>query len=68
MSVSNLVENTQLCFLPEEQNSGILTGAMDHVNDRFGESTVTWASVLTKEKKQKVIAPGTRNRTLHEYK
>lgn len=68
VSVSSLVENSQMCFLQEEQSSRVLTGAMDRINDRFGESTVTWASVLKKEEKQKVIAPGTRNQTLSRYR
>jgi len=66
--VSNLVTENQMCFLQEEKQSAFITRAMDLVNDQFGECTVTWASVLNKEGKQKVIAPGTRNQTLSPYR
>ena len=66
--VSNLVMENQICFLEEEKQSDFITRAMDVVNDQFGECTVTWASFLKKEGKQKVIAPGTRNRTLSNFR
>lgn len=65
--VSNLATENQICFLEGEKQSDFITRAMDLVNDQFGECTVTWASVLNKEDKQKVIAPGTGNRTLSKY-
>ena len=64
VSVSSLVRNHQTSLLDDETHSGRVTDVMDQLNDRFGECTVTWASILKREEKQKVIAPGTRNRTL----
>jgi DNA polymerase-4 len=59
VSVSGLVRNQQLCLMPAQEECTSLTQATDAINDRYGEFTVTWASVLGSEEKQRVIAPGT---------
>ena len=64
VSLSNLSRHGQTSFLPQEERATFLTRAMDQINDRFGEFTVTWATVLNKDDKQRVIAPGTSIQTL----
>jgi len=60
VSVSGLVRNRQLCLLPAQEECPSLTQATDAINNRYGEFMVTWASVLRREERQKVIAPGTK--------
>jgi DNA polymerase-4 len=60
VSVSGLVRNTQLSLLSLGIKKDEVTEAMDAINDRHGEFTVTWASVIDGEDQHKVITPGTR--------
>jgi DNA polymerase-4 len=44
----------------EREKKAILTKAMDTVNDRFGEHTLTFASTITQDEDHKVISPAWR--------
>jgi len=51
VSVSNLTKGTeQLSLFKEEWRKQILLTAMDKVNDRYGEFTLTWCRLLDKVK------------------
>jgi len=61
ISVSNLVKDSkQLDLFVEEKKQKQVTGAMDRVNSRFGDFTLTWASLLDLEERQKIISPAWR--------
>ena len=57
--ISNLrYESNQLPLFPEERKKALLVGAMDEVNDRYGNFTVTFGSLLDEENKgSRVISP-----------
>ena len=58
VSLSNLVQTPrQLPLFPEQLRGRELTRAMDEVNKRFGDSTVTWGSMLDLERHEGVISP-----------
>jgi DNA polymerase-4 len=49
--ISNLrYESNQLPLFPEERKKALMVGAMDEVNDRYGNFTVTFGSLLDDEK------------------
>jgi DNA polymerase-4 len=49
--ISNLrYESNQLPLFPEERKKAFLVNAMDEVNDRFGNFTVTFGSLLDEQK------------------
>jgi DNA polymerase IV len=49
--ISNLrYESNQLPLFPEERKKALMAGAMDEVNDRYGNFTVTFGSLLDAEK------------------
>jgi DNA polymerase IV len=49
--LSNLrYESNQLPLFPEERKKALLVGAMDEVNDRYGNFSVTFGSLLDEEK------------------
>lgn len=60
--ISNLrYESNQLPLFAAERKKALTTGAMDSVNDRFGEFAVTFASLLENEEKgSHVISPAWR--------
>jgi DNA polymerase-4 len=63
--LSNLCyASSQLPLFPEERKRMLLVNALDEVNDRFGDFTVTFASLLDKEKSKEkgshVISPAWR--------
>ncbi len=60
--LSNLrYESNQLPLFPEERKKALMVGAMDEVNDRYGDFTVTFGSLLDeKEKGSHVISPAWR--------
>lgn len=60
VSVSGLVKDIQLCLLPGQERFSDLTEAMDRINDRYGEFTLTWAALLKRESRQRLVAPGSR--------
>lgn len=62
ISLSNLQHNSQqLPLFPEEQRKAKMTQAMDAVNNKLGDFTVTYGSLLqTEEKGSHVISPAWR--------
>ena len=61
VSLSNLGQAPgQLPLFPERLRARELTRAMDEVNNRFGDFTLTWANLLELEPRQGVISPAWR--------
>ncbi len=61
ISLSNLVKNSkQLDLFLEEKKQKQVTNAMDSVNNRFGDLTLTWGSLLNLEDRSKIISPAWR--------
>jgi DNA polymerase-4 len=61
VSVSSLVKGTdQLSLFGDEWRKQILLAAMDKVNDRYGESTLTWGRLLYKVKTTNILSPAWR--------
>ncbi len=60
--INNLCyQREQLPLFAEERKKALATGAMDLVNNRFGDFTVTYASILDSEEKgPHVISPAWR--------
>jgi DNA polymerase-4 len=59
-SLSKGEEQLQLFWQPDEDKKAALAKAVDAVNDKFGEHTVTHASTVAQEKEQRVISPAWR--------
>ena len=77
VSVSNLIKGTgQLSlfkpgngFAGEEWRKQILLEAMDEINDRYGESTLTWGRLLDRVKIPHILSPAWRPyKHLKEFK
>jgi DNA polymerase IV len=61
VSVSNLVQGAkQLNVLPEERRREGLLYALDQINDKFGEFTITYAKLLEPTREGNVISPAWR--------
>lgn len=61
VSVSGLVRDPmQVSLFEEDRKRAAVTAAMDAVNDRFGEFTLTWGTLLARQKHKGVIAPAWR--------
>jgi len=61
VSVTNLVKGTeQLSLFKQEWRKQILLAAMDKVNDRYGEFTLTWGRLSNKAKTMNVLSPAWR--------
>ena len=61
VKISNLRHHTeQLPLFPAERKKARLASAMDHVNNKFGDFTVTFGSLLGKETGSRVISPAWR--------
>ena len=61
VSISNLVKGTdQLSLFGDEWRKQILLAAMDKVNDRYGEFTLTWGRLLYKVKTTNILSPAWR--------
>ncbi len=61
ISLSNLVKDSkQLDLFMEEIKQKQVTSAMDSVNSRFGDLTLTWGSLLDLEDRAKIISPAWR--------
>ncbi len=61
VSVSNLIKGVgQLSLFKEEWREQMLLEAMDEVNDRYGEFTLTWGRLLDKIKKTNILSPAWR--------
>lgn len=48
-----------------ERNKALATAALDHINDRYGELTVTYGSILDEAQGSKVISPAWRPDGMH---
>lgn len=61
VSVSGLVRDPmQVSLFEADRKRTAVTSAMDNINDRYGEFTVTWGSLLTRSRRKGVIAPAWR--------
>ncbi len=61
VSVSNLIHKAvQLGLFEEFQKKRNLLLAMDEINDRYGEFTITWSRLYTRLKKTNIISPAWR--------
>lgn len=61
VSVSNLICGLkQLSLIPEENRRGNLIYAMDKINDKYGEFTVTWGRLVSGFKQNNIISPAWR--------
>ncbi|MDH4223641.1 MAG: DNA polymerase IV [candidate division Zixibacteria bacterium] len=61
VSVTNLVKGTdQLSLFPDEWRKQILLAAMDKVNDRYGEFTLTWGRLMYQAKPVSILTPAWR--------
>jgi DNA polymerase-4 len=61
ISLSNLVNTPkQLELFTEEKKQQQLTYAMDKVNSKFGDFTLTWGSLMPLENRAKIISPAWR--------
>jgi DNA polymerase IV len=61
VKISNLRQHSeQLPLFPAERRKALLAGAMDQVNNKFGDFAVTFGSLLGKEGGSKVISPAWR--------
>jgi DNA polymerase-4 len=61
VGISNLLPTTvQLALFDKEQKRGTLTSLMDDVNDRYGEFTLTWGTLLLTSPHSEVIPPSWR--------
>ena len=61
VSVSNLIKGVgQLSLFREEWREQMLLEAMDEVNDRYGEFTLTWGRLLDKVKTTNILSPAWR--------
>ena len=60
--ITNLrYESNQLPLFPEERKNALMVNAMDEVNDRYGDFTVTFGSLLDEQQKgSHVISPAWR--------
>jgi DNA polymerase-4 len=58
VTLTNLqYQGEQLPLFPQEQQRALMTGAMDGVNDRYGEFTVTFGTLLGDTQGSQVISP-----------
>ena len=61
VSISHLrKEVVQLSLFEEEKKRGLLTQAMDEINGRYGEFTITWGTLLLRYNHAGVISPSWR--------
>ena len=50
----------QVSLFEEDRKKAAATGAMDEINDRYGEFTVTWGTLISRYRHKGVIAPAWR--------
>jgi DNA polymerase IV len=61
VSVSGLARNVvQMPLFGEERKRTFVTEAMDDINDRFGEFTITWGTLADRYHHERVISPAWR--------
>jgi DNA polymerase-4 len=57
----------QVPLFEHDRRKDSLAGAMDKINDRFGDFTVTWGSLAERERHGRVISPAWRSGGTREY-
>lgn len=68
LSVSCLhKDSTQMPLFDSERRKVFVTGAMDEINDRYGDFTVTWGSLAERFRHRRVISPAWRPRGDRQY-
>jgi len=61
VSVSGLERTvTQIPLFEDERRRSFITEAMDQVNDRYGEFTVTWGTLAERTRHDRIISPAWR--------
>ncbi len=61
VSVSNLERNmAQMPLFADERKRSFIAEAMDDINDRYGEFTVTWGTLAERHRHERVISPAWR--------
>jgi len=61
VSVSGIIKDPmQVSLFEDDRKRAAVTSAMDDINDRYGEFTVTWGSLLARSRRKGVIAPAWR--------
>lgn len=58
----------QLPLLREYAKKDALLKVMDNINDRYGDSTISWASYISYRSRPAVISPAWRPNGVHNYK
>jgi DNA polymerase IV len=68
VSVSHLEHDiTQIPLFADERKRKFIAEAMDSVNDRYGDFTVTWGSLAERQRHERVISPAWRPRGDRKY-
>ena len=68
VSVSGLERNmAQLPLFTEERKRKFIADAMDEINDRYGNFTVTWCTLAERHRHERVISPAWRPTGDREY-
>lgn len=61
VSVSGLEQNAaQLPLFEDERRRKFIAGAMDDINDRYGDFTVTWGTLVERYRHERIISPAWR--------
>jgi DNA polymerase-4 len=61
VSVSGLERDVvQLPLFEDERKRKFIAGAMDEINDRYGDFTVTWGTLIERYRHERVISPAWR--------
>ena len=67
VSLSNLSRDSgQIPLFPEQRRAQVITRAMDEVNSRFGDFSLTWGSLLKRYNHAGVISPAWRPEGTHK--
>ncbi len=67
VGLSGLIDDTgQVSIFKEHRRRASLIDAMDSINDRYGEFTLSWAQYSSDEKKPGVISPAWRPSGVHK--
>ncbi len=68
VSVSGLTRNfVQMPLFADERKRGFIVDAMDDINDRYGEFTVTWGTLAERASHERVISPAWRPEGDRQY-
>ncbi|HYA88122.1 MAG TPA: DNA polymerase IV [Nitrospirota bacterium] len=68
VSVSGLTRNVeQIPLFGEERKRTFVAEAMDDINDRYGEFTITWGTLMDRYRHERVISPAWRPEGDRQY-